>query len=100
MNCLCSIKDKNNKRPICDLIIEMPNWMPILSNSPDQIMIGKHFSDLTLLGPFYKFSSFASDDTKFAQHFFMDNIDSESYAKEINIIATPIRYSLKEARVC
>ncbi|CAG5126106.1 unnamed protein product, partial [Candidula unifasciata] len=63
---LCSIKASGNTRPICNLMVEQPNWLP----APVSEACGMEMEKLTLLGPFLGLSVFAEDDAKVVDEYF------------------------------
>ncbi|XP_059145993.1 ubiquitin conjugation factor E4 B-like isoform X2 [Physella acuta] len=72
---LTSIKTANC-RPICNLIIEQPNWL----TEPVSQAAGMEVEKLTLLGPFLGLSVFAEDDVKVVEEFFANHHMSQDNA--------------------
>ncbi|XP_074654460.1 ubiquitin conjugation factor E4 B-like [Tubulanus polymorphus] len=78
---LCEIKlCGTNTRPICNLIVQQPNWLPKAMTAAE----GMEFEKLTFLGPFFSLSVFAEDDTKVVDRFFSGTQVTTESARIIN----------------
>ncbi|XP_064642091.1 ubiquitin conjugation factor E4 B-like [Lineus longissimus] len=78
---LCEIKmTGSNQRPICNLIIQQPNWLP----KPMTKDSGMEIQKLSFLGPFLALSVFAEDTTKVVEKFFSGNQVTSESARLIN----------------
>ncbi|KAL3862635.1 hypothetical protein ACJMK2_008589, partial [Sinanodonta woodiana] len=62
---LCEIRS-GNRRPICTLIVQQPNWL----SEPITQAVGMEMEKLSFLGPFLGLSIFAEDNTKVVEKYF------------------------------
>ncbi|XP_064611043.1 ubiquitin conjugation factor E4 B-like [Liolophura sinensis] len=66
---LCDIKSAGNTRPICNLIVQLKNWLPSsVSNST-----GMELEKLSFLGPFIGLSVFAEDNIRVVDKHFSNH---------------------------
>ncbi|XP_033104653.1 ubiquitin conjugation factor E4 B-like [Anneissia japonica] len=55
-----------NKRPICNLVVELDNWM----SPPITAAVGREIEKLSFLGAFFSLSVFAEDNTKVVDKYY------------------------------
>ena len=87
-------------------MVSLSNWLPFVDKStrkplPDyaDVLNGKIVAEASLLGPFFRFSSFAEDEPKLAEKYFLNIPPSELTNKTINLVAQQIRPLLSPSRV-
>lgn len=69
LNELINISTPTNEQPICELIINIVNFLPELCTS----IKGREMTKTTFLAPFLSLSVLTDENPKFSQHHFMDN---------------------------
>ena len=76
----------------------MPNWLPFQSNN-SLSDIGKLVSETSVLGPFFRLSSFAEDDPQVVEKFRLDNVTNETMGETLSMISKQIHPLLTTNRV-
>ena len=74
---LCDIKVQNH-RPICQLLVQMYNWLP---NELAPNVQGREISKISFLAPFLGISCFAEDDIKVVEKFYPSTKNSSDQNK-------------------
>ena len=93
LNELCDVTvvDTSTKRPICQLLVEMDNWIPeMCTNAP-----GRELTSLSFLSPFFSLSVFAEDDAKIVDEFYGSGKLSQETTK---IVTSRLQALLSQAR--
>ena len=80
---------------------KMSNWLPFMKNEKEtkEFANGKLLTELSLIGPLFKFSAFAEDEPKLAEKYFLNMPRSELTVKTIMMVGQQIRPQLLMFRV-
>lgn len=92
---MCEIRlpPASNYRPICQLLTEMPEWLPMEIASGNG---GRELPTVSMLGPFLGISVFAEEDPTVAEEIFPTNSTNKP---EIRLITNQLQQDLEFLRV-
>lgn len=87
-------------------MVSLLNWLPFVDRNtrkplPEYVDIlnGKILAEASLLGPFFRFSSFAEDEPKLAEKYFLNLPTAELNIKTVSMVAPQIRPLISASRV-
>jgi hypothetical protein len=79
-------------------MVKMGNWLPLYTQQTD-VLNGRMLTETSLLGPAFGLSSFAEDDPKIFEKYFMETMYGEMQPETLNLIAKQIQPILNSYRV-